>query len=204
MRVVEQLGADHVLEPAPVLSLLLQPGQVGVEVHRRVRIPAVVVGGEAAEHHLQRVWKTGVGALTLLELEAMDDGIDLRRIHAIIRHLRQRFEHHVLHLAGVLRPDVLEARAEHALLVVVLQAGAVGHRRSELGVDERLPQRRARVAEKDLCEHLHRQQPERVGARDRDPRRERLRAPRVVLARRRGIGLGQGRRPSEALHERNR
>ena len=194
VRVVEQLGADEGLEEAAFGAGLLEALQVGVEVEGGDRIALVVVRGQAREQQAKRVGKAGVGALALLELEMVDRGVDLLLFHAVVRQPLQRVEHDLLNLLGVLGHDALETGAEDRFLVIVLQPATVGQRAAEARVDERFTEWRAGVRQQHLGKDLHCQRAERVRARHRDPRSQRLRLARVVLGRGGRVGLDRGHR----------
>ena len=197
VRVVEQLGTDQVLEESPFAPRDLEVFEVGVEVERAEGVTAIRVRRHDREHEPQRVGKAGVGTFAARELEVVDRGVDLARVHAVIGDALERFEDDALDPLRVFGLDALEARAEHRLLVVLVEAGPVGESRSDAGIDEGLAQRRAGVREQHLGEHVHGERAERVGARDGDPRRERLGLPRGVLALGEGIRLDRAARPVE-------
>ena len=75
--VVEQLGADEVLEEPPFDTRPVQVLEIRVEFQRRERIPSVEIGGHRREQHAQRVRETGVAAFALLEFQVVDRGVDL-------------------------------------------------------------------------------------------------------------------------------
>ena len=72
MSVVEQLGADQVLEEAALLAGLLQVLEVGVEVQRIVGVAAVVVRREAGEEELERIREPRIRSFAFLELEPLE------------------------------------------------------------------------------------------------------------------------------------
>ena len=82
--VVQHLGRDQVLEVAALFPRRLEILEVGIEVDRGVGVTAVLVRAEKVEQHLERVRKACVGTLSLLELEAMDGGVDLGCIHSVL------------------------------------------------------------------------------------------------------------------------
>ena len=198
VRVVEQLGADEVLEEAPLRAGRLQALQVAVEVEPGERIAAVQVGGHRREEHAQRVGEPGVGAFALFELQVMDGGVDLRRVDALAGQPIERVEHDALHLLGVLGRDALQSGTEDRLLVVVVKSASVGERAAQARVYERLAQGRAGVGQQHLGEHFHGEGPKRIRARHRHPGGQRLRLAVVVLARCGGVRLRGRRRPHQA------
>ena len=104
----------------------------------------------------------------------MDDSVDLLWVHTLAGEALESVQHHLLDFFRVAGADVLQACPEDCLAIVVLETAAIGHRRPEPGVDERLSQRRTRVTQEHLAEDPHRQQAERVARVDCDPGDQRL------------------------------
>src|SRR3984893_16012934 len=114
MSVVEQLGADQVLEEAALLAGLLQVLEVGVEVQGIVGVAPVVVGREAGEEELERIGETRIRSLAFFESEPVDRGVDVSLVDAIAGESLEGIQDDLLHLLGVFGRDILEAGAENA------------------------------------------------------------------------------------------
>src|SRR5437660_10094959 len=150
MLVAQQLRCDQGFEEAAPLSRVLEVLEVYIEVERGVRVAAVLIRAEVVEQHFERIRKARVGALSLLELEAMDGGVDLGWIHAVLGQSFERVEHHALNFFRVIRVDAFQAGPKDRFFEVVLEATAVSQSAAELGVDEGFAERGAGVPKQYL------------------------------------------------------
>ena len=130
----------------------------------------------------------------------VDGGVDLRGVDSAVGQALEGLEDDLLHLLRVFGGDSLQACAEDRLFVVVVESGPVSQRAAQARVDERFAQRRARVGQQDLGQHLHGQRAERIRAGNGDPRGECLRLASVVFASRGRKCLDARRGRLESLH----
>ncbi len=131
--------------------------EVGVEVQGIVGVAAVVVGRKAGEEELERIRETRIRSFAFLEFEPVDSGVDVSLVDALTGESLERIEDDLLHLLGVFGRDILQAGAENAFTIVVLEAAAVSQGRAEARIDQSLAERRSRVAHEDIGQHFHRE-----------------------------------------------